>query len=141
MLVKKILEIALLPTKKLMLVLSGEKKIKAIRYDHVASISFDRMMEWEYALNQNDSPTSLDVHALTMMVAVGLKEGLKLFVICAEGLKSSNIQFPFKNCECVRYSKLGHRLIAGSLNQIIVINPYENRVVNTIQLGSGYAVR
>jgi hypothetical protein len=46
-----------------------------------------------------------------------------------------------KNCETVRYSRYGHKLVAGSLNQLIVINPYDNRVVNTVQLGSGYMVK
>lgn len=72
---------------------------------------------------------------------MGFKEGLKLFVICSEGLKTTNIQFPMKNCETVRYSKYGHKLVAGSLNQMIVINPYENKVINTIQFNSGYMVK
>lgn len=46
-----------------------------------------------------------------------------------------------KNCETVRYSKYGHKLVAGSLNQIIVINPYEHKVINTIQFNSGYMVK
>ena len=46
-----------------------------------------------------------------------------------------------KNCESVRYSKFGHKLIAGSSNQIIIINPYEQKVIHTIQLSSGYNVK
>lgn len=72
---------------------------------------------------------------------MAFKEGLKLFVICSEGLRTTNIQFPLKNCESVRYSKYGHKLVAGSLNQLIVINPYDNKVISTIQLNSGYMVR
>lgn len=75
------------------------------------------------------------------MVAVAFKDGLKLFVITSEGLSTTNIQFPLKNCECVRYSRYGHRLVAGSLNQLIVINPYENRIINTVQMPSGYMVK
>jgi hypothetical protein len=41
----------------------------------------------------------------------------------------------------VRYSKFGHKLIAGSSNQIIIINPYENRIVYTIGLTSSYNVK
>lgn len=41
----------------------------------------------------------------------------------------------------MRYSRYGHKLIAGSLNQLVVINPYENRVVNTVQMPSGYMVK
>jgi hypothetical protein len=48
--------------------------------------------------NQNDYPTSFDVHPLTFNVAVGFKEGLKMFTISAEGLKPNTIQFPLKNC-------------------------------------------
>lgn len=46
-----------------------------------------------------------------------------------------------KNCESVRYSKYGHVLVAGSSNQIIIINPYEHKIINTIQLGHGYMVK
>lgn len=47
-----------------------------------------------------------------------------MFVITAEGLRTTNLQFPLKNCESVRYSRYGHKLVAGSLNQLVVINPY-----------------
>jgi len=141
LLTQKILDICLIPTKKIFLILSAEKKIKAIKYEHISSTSFERMLAWECTFNANDNPTSLDVHPLTFNVAVAFKEGLKLFVICSEGLRSTNIQFPLKNCESVRYSKYGHKLVAGSLNQLIVINPYDNKVINTIQLNSGYMVR
>lgn len=123
------------------MILSAEKKIKAIKYEHIASTSFERMLAWQFCFNLTDNPTSLDAHPLTFNVAVAFKEGLKLFVICSEGLKTTNIQFPMKNCETVRYSRYGHKLVAGSLNQLIVINPYDNRVVNTVQLGSGYLVK
>ena len=46
LLTKKITDLAILPTKKLIIVLSEEKKIKAIKYEHVSSISFDRMLAW-----------------------------------------------------------------------------------------------
>ena len=72
---------------------------------------------------------------------MAFRDGLKLFVITSEGLKTTNLQFPLKNCECVRYSKYGHKLVAGSLNQLVVINPYENKVINTVQMPSGYMVK
>ena len=78
---------------------------------------------------------------MTLSVAVAFRDGLKLFVITSEGLKTTNLQFPLKNCECVRYSKYGHKLVAGSLNQLVVINPYENKVINTVQMPSGYMVK
>lgn len=124
LLTKKILDICVLPTKKLILVLSGDKKIKAIKYDHVSSISFDKMLAWQMNFNSNDQPNSLDVHPLTFNVAVGYKEGVKLFNIYSDGMKTTNVNFPLKNCECVRYSRFGHLLIAGSSNQILLINPY-----------------
>ena len=99
------------------------------------------MLAWECSFNQNDQPSSLDTHPLTLSVAVAFKDGLKLFVITAEGLRSTNLQFPLKNCECVRYSRYGHKLVAGSFNQLVVINPYENKVINTVQMPSGYSVR
>jgi hypothetical protein len=46
LLIKKIIDIAILPTKKLIIILSSEKKIKAVKYEHVSSISFDRMLAW-----------------------------------------------------------------------------------------------
>ena len=141
MLVQKILDICIIPTKKLFLVLSSEKKIKAIKYEHISSTSFERMLAWECTFNQNDQPASLDTHPLTLSVAVAFRDGLKLFVITAEGLKTTNLQFPLKNCECVRYSRYGHKLVAGSLNQLVVINPYENKVINTVQMPSGYMVK
>ncbi len=141
LLTKKILDICVLPTKKLILVLSGDKKIKAIKYEHVSSISFDKMLAWQMNFNSNDQPNSLDVHPLTFNVAVGYKEGVKLFTIYADGMKTTNVNFPLKNCECVRYSRFGHLLIAGSSNQILLINPYENRIKQTIQLSYGYNTR
>lgn len=62
-------------------------------------------------------------------------------MITSEGLSSTNIQFPLKNCECVRYSRYGHKLVAGSLNQLVIINPYQNKITNTVQLASGYMIR
>lgn len=38
--IKEILDIAILPTKKIMLILSKERKIKAVRYEHLSSTSF-----------------------------------------------------------------------------------------------------
>lgn len=97
--VKEIMDIAILPTKKIMLILSKERKIKAVRYDHLRSTSFERMLIWEMHFSSNDDyPSSLDIHPLTFNVAVGFKEGLKLFTISSEGLKPINIQFPLKNC-------------------------------------------
>ncbi len=141
MLCQKILDICVIPTKKLILILSSEKKIKAIKYEHIASTSFERMLAWECLFNPIDQPSSLDTHPLTLSVAVAFKDGLKLFVITSEGLSSTNLQFPLKNCECVRYSRYGHKLVAGSLNQMVVINPYENRIINTVQMPSGYLVK
>jgi hypothetical protein len=40
MFVKEILDIAILPTKKIMLILSKERKIKAVKYEHLNSTSF-----------------------------------------------------------------------------------------------------
>ena len=51
------------------------------------------------------------------------------------------MHFPLKNCESVRYSRYGHKLIAGSFNQLVVINPYENRVISTLQMPSGYLIK
>jgi hypothetical protein len=98
LLVKKILDICVLPTKKLILVLSGDKRVKAIKYDHVSSISFDKMLAWQWIFNANDQPTSIDVHPLTFNVAVGLKEGIKLFNIYSDGMRSTNVNFSLKNC-------------------------------------------
>ena len=98
LLVKKILDISILPTKKLILILSGDKKIKAIRYEHVSSISFEKMVAWEMLFNYNDNPTTLDVHPLTFNVAVGFKEGVKIFNVFWDGMKTTNIHFPMKNC-------------------------------------------
>ena len=81
LLTKKILDICVLPTEKLVLVLSADKRIKAIKYEHVSSISFDKMLTWQYIFNNSDQPTSLDVHPLTFVVAVGFKEGLKFYNI------------------------------------------------------------
>lgn len=83
LLIQKILDVCLIPTKKLFLILSAEKKIKAIKYEHISSTSFERMLAWECTFNLTDNPTSLDAHPLTFNVAVGFKEGLKLFVICS----------------------------------------------------------
>ena len=141
LLVGCILDICLIPTRRLFLVLSSERRIKAVKYEHIASTSFERMLEWECNFSHNDQPMSLDAHPLTNNVAVAFKDGLKLFVISAEGLKSTNIQFPLKNCETVRYSRYGQKLIAGSLNQLVVINPYDNQVVNTVQFNSGYMLK
>jgi hypothetical protein len=46
-------------------------------------MSFERMLAWECIFNSNDNPTSIDAHPLTFNVAVGFKEGLKLFIICS----------------------------------------------------------
>ena len=71
--VKEIIDIAILPTKKIMLILSKERKIKAVRYEHLGSTSFERMLIWEMHFNQNDFPSSMDIHPLTFNVAVGFK--------------------------------------------------------------------
>lgn len=141
LLTKKILEVCVLPTKKLIIVLSADKRIKAIRYEHISSISFEKMLAWEMSFNFNDHPTSLDVHPLTFMTAVGFKEGVKLFGIFSDGMRTTNIQFPLKNCECVKYSRFGHLLIAGSWNQIMLIDPYENKIKSTVQMSHGYVTR
>jgi hypothetical protein len=39
------------------------------------------MLMWEVNFGANDEPNSLDVHPLTFNVAIGFKEGLKLFSI------------------------------------------------------------
>ena len=39
------------------------------------------MLEWETQFNSNDYPSSLDTHPLTFNVAVGFREGIKLFTI------------------------------------------------------------
>lgn len=98
LLVKKILDVCALPTKKLILILSADKRIKAIKYEHVSSISFDKMLAWQMIFNTNDHPNSFDVHPLTFSVAVGLREGVKLFTIYSDGMKTTNILFPLKNC-------------------------------------------
>lgn len=71
--VKEILDIAILPTKKIMLILSKERKIKAVRYEHLSSTSFERMLIWEIHFNHNDCPATLDIHPLTYNVAIGFK--------------------------------------------------------------------
>lgn len=91
--------------------------------------------------NNNDSPSCLDVHPLTFIVAVGFREGIKLFNIFADGIRSNNIHFPLKNCESIRYAKFGHLLAAGSSHQIILINPYEDRIIHSIQLNHGYTTK
>ena len=141
LLTKKILEICVLPTKKLILVLSADKKIKAIRFEHITSTSFEKMLAWEMVFNSNDQPATLDCHPLTFNVAVGFKEGVKIFNIFSDGMKTNNIHFPIKNCECVRYSRFGHLLVAGSSHQIILINPYENVIKSTFQLSHSYNTR
>ena len=39
------------------------------------------MLMWEVNFSVNDEPNSVDVHPLTFNVAIGFKEGLKLFTI------------------------------------------------------------
>lgn len=55
-------------------------------------------------------------------------------------MKTTNIYFQFKGCECVRYSRFGHLLAAGSSlsNEVLIINPYENIVKQVIKINHGY---
>lgn len=98
LLTKKILDICVLPTKRLILILSADKRIKAVKYENISSISFEKMLAWEMIFNSSDQITSLDVHPLIFTVAVGFKEGIKLFSMFSNGIKPTNIQFPLKNC-------------------------------------------
>ena len=99
------------------------------------------MLAWETNFNINDNPTTLDVHPLTFNMAVGFKEGVKIFNIFSDGMKTTNIHFPLKNCECVRYARFGHLLVAGSSNQILMINPYENIIKHAFQLNYSYTTK
>jgi hypothetical protein len=108
----------------LILVLSGDKKIIAVRSEHLSSSSFNKMIAWQMIFNNNDQPNCFDVHPLTFNMAVSFKDGIKFFNIYSDGMKTTNINFPIKNCECVKYSKFGHLLMLGTPSQIILINPY-----------------
>jgi hypothetical protein len=124
LLTKKILDICILSTKKLILILSADKKIVALKYEHLNSISFNKMVAWQIMFNACDQPNSFDVHPLTFNLVVSFKDGIKLYHIYSDGLKPTNINLSIKNCECVKYSRYGHILIVGTLNQIFLINPY-----------------
>lgn len=56
-------------------------------------------------------------------------------------MKTTNLSFQIKNCECVRYSRFGHLLLAGSSTHLMVINPYENIIKQSIQLSHGYSIK
>lgn len=56
------------------------------------------MLAWQMIFNANDQPNSLDVHPLTFIVAVGFRDGVKLFNIYSDGMRTTNINFPLKNC-------------------------------------------
>jgi hypothetical protein len=56
------------------------------------------MLAWQMIFNANDQPTSLDVHPLTFNVAVGLKDGVKLYNLFSDGMRTTNLFFMLKNC-------------------------------------------
>jgi WD40 repeat protein len=82
---------------------------------------------------------SVSLHPMGFQLAVGTREGVKIFFIIEDGLKIA-LEIHGKNCYCVRYSNGGHFLAAGNGNLISIIDPYTFQTIFT-QIGHLHPVR
>ncbi|CAI2386786.1 unnamed protein product [Moneuplotes crassus] len=66
---------------------------------------------------------SVSMHPMGFQVAVGTREGVKIFYLIEDGIKLA-VEIHGKVCKFLRYSNGGHFLAAGNGNNITIIDPY-----------------
>lgn len=117
---KSIINISLVPYKRLVLILSHDRKLRAMKFD-ITSISLSKLFLWEHEFN--DQPTTMDTHPSNFSVAFAFREGVRIYTIGAEGI-SPTFYWNVKGCDCVKFSTYGHVLAVSTQSTIHLLNPY-----------------
>lgn len=104
--------------------LSRDKFLKVMNYqnrDEISSIVLPR------------KALCLDIHPSGFQIAVGFKEGLKIYFSTVAEIKEVNEKIG-KECLSIKYSERGDFLGATSGNLILVIDPYSTEVIFQFQM-------
>ena len=117
---KSIININLIPYKKLILVLSNDRKIRAFRFD-TTSVSLPKLFLWQH--EYPDQPLAMDVHPSNFSVALMFKEGVRIHTIGSEGIIPT-FYWNIKGCEAIQFSTFGHILAVATPSTIHLLNPY-----------------
>jgi WD40 repeat protein len=130
----------------------------AVSKNLIASVGEDKYLRiWEYSIKNSDTiltsslssdiidtqykqlssyfskevMNSVSVHPMGLQLAVGTREGVKIFYIIEDGIKIC-LEIHGKQCLWVKYSNGGHFLAAGNGNNISIIDPYTYETLFTL---------
>lgn len=100
--------------------------------DVIVCLGNDRLVKLFNYRNEEDELASLtllrnglciDIHPTGLQIAVGFKEGLKIF-FATIGEMRETVEKVGKECSCVRYSSRGDMLAASSGGSVLIYDPY-----------------
>lgn len=115
-----VLDLVLPPTKSFAASMSKDKTLKLWQYGgdqkQIASFEFSK---YEFSKHE----LSFDIHPLGLQVAIGFKEGLKIYFLVEGEINPAYENFE-RACHAVSYSSRGHLLAIGYGSEIHLIDPY-----------------
>jgi WD40 repeat protein len=123
---------SVIPTKSFAATISKDLSFKLWQYngDQKQLMSF---VPNSYSSDSSKHDLAMDMHPLAVQVAIGLKDGFRVYYL-VEGLLSPAFQnFTKHTCYAVAYSSRGQYLAAGFINEVLIYDPYSFTVINTIK--------
>lgn len=115
-----VLDVVLPPTKSIAASMSRDKTLKIWQYGgdqkQIASYGFSK---YEFSKHE----LVIDIHPLSIQVAIGFKEGLKIYFLVEGELVVAYENFE-RACHAVSYSSRGHLLAVGYGSEIQLLDPY-----------------
>lgn len=122
---------AVTPTKSFVATISRDLTFKLWQYngDHKQLMSF---VPNSYNSESSKHDLAMDLHPLSVQVAIGLKECLRVYYL-VEGDLNHAKNFQYGSCYAVSYSSRGQYLAAGFSNFVLIIDPYSFAVIREVK--------
>lgn len=112
---KSVIDIGLAENIELMAFITADKMIKIVELDNI-----EKELSTTVLIRQG---LVMDIHPGGTQLAIGFKEGLKVFFVMECELKEVFESYN-KQCYCVKYSTKGDRLAASSSSNIVIYDAY-----------------
>lgn len=122
----KILDIEFSPTKSSLATLSEDKILKIWEFGYTRG-----EFKCVYSISLHESPQCISLHPMAFQLAIGYKEGLKIYFVLEDDIKQIHFE-NLKQCCAVKYSQGGQYLAVGTQNQINVYNPYSYQLIQVL---------
>lgn len=123
--------LALCPTKPYLTTVSEDSSLK------IWDLNSDDRQKFSYTFHQ--PPLCIDIHPLSIQIAVGFKDGFRLYFLLEDDIKLA-FEYYGRTCTAAKYAESGHLIAVGLSHFVAIYDTYSMKQIRTMTGHNGLLV-